>query len=79
MDDSAIVCDEIGESYEEETKTIPISFNDKEATFKMQNWNLLLAFLVSTIALLISVSMKIKFNSDDELPLNQTIEIPSTA
>ena len=35
MDDSAITCDEIKESYSEETKTIPTSFNEKKATCKM--------------------------------------------
>ena len=34
MDDSAITCDEIIESYNEETKTIQINFNEKEATYK---------------------------------------------
>ena len=31
MDDSAIMCDEIIESYDEETKTISTHFNDKNA------------------------------------------------
>ena len=34
MDDSAIMCDEIIESYDEETKIIPTHFNDKNAWLK---------------------------------------------
>ena len=29
MDDSAIMCDEVIESYDEEIKTIPTNFNEK--------------------------------------------------
>ena len=29
MDDSAIMCDEITEPYDEETKSIPTNFNEK--------------------------------------------------
>ena len=67
MDDSAITCDEITESYKEdadveaksndETKTIPTNFNEKKITCKMQNFYILLAFLLITIAILISVSI----------------------
>ena len=56
-DDSAIMCDEIIESYNEETKTIPTNFNEKKANCKMQNFYILLAFLLITIALLIAVSI----------------------
>ena len=35
MDDSAIMCDEIKESYGGETKTIPTNFNEKKATCEM--------------------------------------------
>ena len=38
MDDSAITCDEIIESYEEETKTILTNFNGKKATCKTQDF-----------------------------------------
>ena len=55
MDDSAITCDEIKESYHEETKTISTNFNEKKATCKMQNFYILLAFLLITVALLITV------------------------
>ena len=54
MDDSAITCDEITESNDEETKT---NFNEKKATCKMQNFYILLAFLLITIVLSISVSI----------------------
>ena len=37
MDDSAIVCNEIIESYDKETKAIPRNFNQKKATCKMQS------------------------------------------
>ena len=52
MDDSMITCDEIIESYDEET-----NFNEKKATCKMQNFCILLVFLLITIALLIAVSI----------------------
>ena len=52
MDDSAIKCDEIIEPKEEER-----NFNEKEATYKTQNFHIFLAFLLITIALLIAVSI----------------------
>ena len=57
MDDSAIACDEIIESYNEKTKTVLTNFNEKKATCKMQNFYILLAFLLITIALLKAVSI----------------------
>ena len=62
MDVSAIICDEIVESYDEETKTIPINLNEKKATCKKQNFYILLAFLLITIALLIAFSINIRVN-----------------
>ena len=56
MEDSAIACDEIIESYDEETKTVWINFNEKKATFNIQNFYILLAFLFITVALWIAVS-----------------------
>ena len=53
MDDSAFMCDEIIE----ETKTIPTNFNEKNISCKIQNFYILLAFLLITIALLIDVSI----------------------
>ena len=56
MDDSVITCNEITQSYDEETKNIPKNFNEKKATCKTQNFNILLAFFLIIIALLIAVS-----------------------
>ena len=42
-------------SYNEETKTIPTNFNEKEATCKTQKFYILLSFLLTTIVLLIPV------------------------
>ena len=44
MDDSAIICNEVIESYEEEIKTILANFNEKKATCKTQNFYILRAF-----------------------------------
>ena len=52
MDDSAITCDEVKKSYDED-----INFNEKKAICKTQNSCILLAFLLNTIALLIAVSI----------------------
>ena len=57
MDDSTIMCAEVIESYDEETKTIPTDFIEKKATCKTQNFYVLLAFLLITIVLLIAVSI----------------------
>ena len=57
MDDSAITCDEIIESYDEERKSILTNFNERKATSKTQNLYILLAFLLITIALLIAISI----------------------
>ena len=62
MDDSAIPCDEVIESYDEEAKTISTNFNEKETTCKMQNFYILLAFLLITITLLITVSIYCLFD-----------------
>ena len=55
MDDSALTCGEIIESYDEETKTIPTNFTEKEATCKIQNFYILLVFLSISTVLLIAV------------------------
>ena len=55
--DSAITCDENKESYDEETKTIPTNLNEKKPICKTQNFYILLAFLLITLALLIAVSI----------------------
>ena len=54
MDDSVITCDEVIESCDKETKTIPTNL---KAICKMQNFYILLAFLLNTIALLIAVNI----------------------
>ena len=57
MDDSMITSDEIIESNDEETKTIPKHFNKKKATCKTQSFYILFAFSLITIALLIAASI----------------------
>ena len=57
MDDSVVMCDEIVESYNEETKTIPTNFNKEKANGKTHNFYILLAFSLITITLLIAVSI----------------------
>ena len=52
MNDSAITCDNIRESCKKET-----NFNEKKATSNMQNFYILLAFLLNTVALLRPVSI----------------------
>ena len=52
MDDSVVTCDEIIESYNEE-----MNFNEKKVACKTQNFYILLAFLLITIALLIAISI----------------------
>ena len=54
MDDSVIKCDEVtgaeAKSYNKETKTVPIKFNEKDVAFKTHNFYILFAFLLITIA-----------------------------
>ena len=65
MDNSAIMCDEVIESYDEgteaklydETKTVPTNLNKKNITCKIQIFHILLEFLLITIALLTAVSI----------------------
>ena len=57
MDDSVIMCDEVIESNNKETKAIPRNFNEKKATCNMQNFKIFFAFLLITTALLIVVSI----------------------
>ena len=40
-----IICDEFIRSYDEEIKSIPINFNEKNITSKTQNFYVLLTFL----------------------------------
>ena len=52
MDGSTITSDEGIDSYDEETESILTNFNESKATCKAQNFYILLAFLLITIALL---------------------------
>ena len=70
MDDSEIRCDEVIESYNEE-----INFNEKKTICKRQKFDILLAFLLITIALLIAVSIYcylIKYQRKHLLPFHNT-------
>ena len=58
MDDSAIICDEVIESYNQEIKTILTYFNEKNLTCKTQTFYIiLLAFLSITFTLVIALSI----------------------
>ena len=57
IDDSALPCDEIIESNNEETKTVTTNLNEKKAICKTQNFYISLAFSLITIVLLIAVSI----------------------
>ena len=77
MDGSTITCDKIIESYNEEAKTISTNFNEKETICKMQNFYILLVFLLITIALMIAVSIycySIKYRAKQRhlLPFHST-------
>ena len=56
MDDSVITCDEIIK----ETNSISTNFNEKNVSRKIQNFYLLLAFLLITILSLTAASIKTK-------------------
>ena len=73
MDDSVITCNEIIE------ETVPTNFNEKKAICKMQKFYILVAFLLSTLALLIAVSIYcylIKYQAKQKhlLPFQFTIK-----
>ena len=79
IDDSVIRCGEVidaeAKSNDKETKTIPTNFNEKNITCKTQNFYVLLAFLLVTIALLIAVSVycyliKYRANQKHSLPFH---------
>ena len=57
LDDSVSTCDDVIESYDEKTKTIPTNFNEKNITCETQSFNVLLTFLLITIAVLIAVNI----------------------
>ena len=77
MDDSAITCDQVIESYDEKIKTIPTNFNKKKASCKIQNFYVLVAFLLITIASFIAISIQcylLKYQAKQKrlLPLHVT-------
>ena len=75
MDDSVIKCDKVIESYEEEINTIPTNFSEKNVTRKTKSFYVLLAFLLITIALLITVSIYcylIKYRVKNLVPFHNT-------
>ena len=51
------MCDEVIQSYDEETKTISTNSNEKKGTSKTHNFYILLVNLWITTALLIAVSI----------------------
>ena len=58
IDDSVIMCDEtIDALWSEPTKTMPINFNNKKVTYTMNNFYIIIAFLLITILLLIIVGI----------------------
>ena len=57
IDGSAIICDEVIESYDKELKTIPANFNKKKLTCKTGSFYILLVFSLIAIELLIAVSI----------------------
>ena len=92
MNDSAIICNKVIDvdaklslkdskvslkDDDDKTKTIPTNFNEKKVTCKRQNFHILLAFLLITIALLIAGSVYcyvIKYRVKQKLllPLHDT-------
>ena len=57
MDNSAVMCDDVIESYDEAKSDEETNFNEEKATCKMQHFYTLLAFSFITIALLIAVTI----------------------
>ena len=43
-DNSGVICVEVTESFNEEAKAVPTNFNEKNITYKKQNFYSLLAF-----------------------------------
>ena len=75
MDDSAITCDKVEKSYDEEIKAIPTSCHEKNITCTTHNFCISLAFLLTTITLLIAVSIYcylIKYQAKHLLPFHNT-------
>ena len=51
------MCNGIIESYDDETKQISTNFNEEKTTCKLQNFYILVAFIIIAIALLIAFSI----------------------
>ena len=76
MDDSAITCDEVIESYDEKIKNIATNFNEKKATYKTQSLFILFAFFFITVALLTAVGIYcylIKYRSKQKHLLREVL------
>ena len=75
MGELASICDEVIKSYDEEIKTIATNFNEKKVTCKTQNFYILVAYSLITIALLTAVSIYcylIKYWAKNLLPFHDT-------
>ena len=59
MNDSVIMCDEVIESYDEETKTIPSNFNEKKAKFLYFTWIFSNYYIIIDICCYLLLSDKI--------------------
>ena len=71
------IIDAEAKSNDQETKTIPTNFNEKNITCKIQSFYILVAFLLITIALLIDVGIycyliKYRANQKHLLPFHDT-------
>ena len=51
------MCNGIIESYDDETKQISTNFNEEKTTCKLQNFYILVAFIIISIALMIAFSI----------------------
>ena len=72
MDDSVITCDEIIE------ETVSANVNEKNAVYKTQSFFILLAFSLTTIALLIAVNIYcylIKYRTKTDIYYHFTTKI----
>ena len=74
MDDLTITYEEILKSCDQKIKTIPTNFNEKKAICKLQNFYIILAFLLISITLLISFSI---YNYLIKYHANQNHLLPS--
>ena len=76
MDDSTVICDEVIKSNDEEIKTIPTNFNEKNITCKTISFYILFVMLLIIVALLTAVSIHsylIKHERKHLLPFHSLI------